>query len=103
MTHELKDLVRTPKGLLRIDAKASYKDGQAMLSVYGFSVYQTTRGPSNRIVLQRVFVPRETSKADKQAALRAMCDLVAVEYGVEVKLRSSIHVTRGPKQQENQS
>lgn len=97
MPIELKDLARTPKGALRLDAKASYRDGQAMLSVYGFGVSSTLSGVINRIVLQRVFVPRDTPKAEKQATLQALCDLVAIEYGVEVKLRSKIHVTRGPK------
>ena len=97
MAIELKDLALTPKGALRLDAKASYRDGQALLSVYGFGAHPSHAHTISRIVLQRVFVPRDTPKAEKQATLQALCDLVAIEYGIEVKLRSKIHVTRGPR------
>jgi hypothetical protein len=84
-------LVRGPKGL-RLDAKAAYREGQAMLTVYGFWVdtVTTRREMSHRVVLQRVFVPRETPKAEKRDMLRAMCDLLAVQYETEYYLRSKL-------------
>jgi hypothetical protein len=84
-------LVRGPKGL-RLEAKAAYREGQAMLTVYGFWVdtVTTRRELSHRVVLQRVFVPRETPKAEKRDMLRAMCDLLAVQYGESYYLRNKL-------------
>jgi hypothetical protein len=84
-------LVRGPKGL-RLDAKVSYREGQAMLTVYGFWVDTITarRELSHRVVLQRVFVPSNTPKAEKRDMLRAMCDLLAVQYGEAYYLRSKL-------------
>ena len=81
-------LVRGPKGL-RLEAKAAYRDGQPMLTVYGFWIDMTHRKElSHRVMLQRVFVPSNTPKAEKREMLRAMCDLVAVQYETEYYLRS---------------
>jgi hypothetical protein len=84
-------LVRGPKGL-RLDAKAAYREGQAMLTVYGFWVDTITarREMSHRVVLQRVFVPSNTPKAEKHSMLRAMCDLLAVQYETDYRLRSKL-------------
>lgn len=83
-------LIRGPKGL-RLEAKCAYRDGQAMLTVYGFwidATYRTQRGL--RCVLQRVFVSRAMPKAERRDILRAMCDLIAVERGVDYYLRSKL-------------
>jgi hypothetical protein len=86
-------LVRGPKGL-RLEAKAAYRNGQAMLTVYGFwrtNVEARYSGSSTvRCVLQRVFVPRDTPKAEKRRMLQAMCDLFAVKHGTEYALRSKL-------------
>lgn len=84
-------LVRGPKGL-RLEAKVAYRDGQAMLTVYGFSVETlgAFKSQSNRVVLQRVFVPSTTPKAEKRDTLRAMCDLIAIEHGESYYLRSKL-------------
>jgi len=83
-------LVRGPKGL-RLDAKVSYREGQAMLTVYGFWIDMTYRRElSHRVMLQRVFVPSNTPKAEKHSTLRAMCDLLAVQYGESYYLRSKL-------------
>jgi hypothetical protein len=84
------DLVRGPKGL-RLDAKASYRNGQAMLTVYGFWVdpaYRVAR--PLRTSLHRMFVPRDTPKAEKRRMLRAMCDLIAVQYETAYYLRNKL-------------
>lgn len=84
-------LVRGLKGL-RLEAKVAYRDGAAMLTVYGF--YMETMGSfksnSSRIVLHRVFVPTTHTKAQRRDMLRAMCDLLAVEYGESYYLRSKL-------------
>jgi hypothetical protein len=84
-------LVHGPKGL-RLEAKVSYREGQAMLTVYGFwvSTIGNGRGRSLRVMLQRVFVPSNTPKAEKHSTLRAMCDLLAVQYETEYYLRSKL-------------
>lgn len=84
-------LVCGPKGL-RLDAKAAYRDGQAMLTVYGFWIDTVTSRIEHphRVVLQRVFVPSTTTKAEKHDMLRAMCDLLAVQYGESYYLRSKL-------------
>jgi len=88
----LEKLSLTTKGLLRLDAKAAYRNGQAMLTVYGFwkDTITSYREMSHKVVLQRVFVPRETPKAEKHSMLRAMCDLLAVQYETEYYLRSKL-------------
>lgn len=83
----LEDLVRGSKGL-RLEAKVSYREGQAMLTVYGFRLDASRFDV--RVVLHRVFVPRDTPKAEKRDMLRAMCDLLAVQYGTEYHLRSKL-------------
>jgi hypothetical protein len=84
------DLVRGPKGL-RLDAKASYREGQAMLTVYGFWVDPAYRvALPQRYILHRMFVPRDTPKAEKHSMLRAMCDLLAVQYGESYYLRNKL-------------
>jgi hypothetical protein len=85
-------LVRGPKGL-RLDAKCAYRDGQAMLTVYGFwtsAIAVQGLGRIHKVVLQRVFVPSNMSKADKRNTLRAMCDLIAIEHGESYYLRSKL-------------
>ena len=85
-------LVRGPKGL-RLEAKVAYRDGQAMLTVYGFwgtSTAHVRPGHTLRCVLHRVFVPSSTPKAEKHATLRAMCDLIAIEHGESYYLRSKL-------------
>ena len=87
---DVSDLVRGPKGL-RLDAKASYRNGQAMLTAYGFWVdpaYRVAR--PQRVMRQRVFVPRDTPKAEKHRMLQAMCDLLAVKHDTEYALRSKL-------------
>jgi hypothetical protein len=93
---DIDSLVRGPRGL-RLDAKVSYREGHAMLSVYGFwppTVLAGRRGITNRItnriVLQRVFVPSDMPKADKHNTLRAMCDLICVQHGESYYLRSKL-------------
>lgn len=88
--YALDTLMRSPKGELMIEAKGSYRDGQAMLTVYGCAVSHTLQ--RKRVVLHRVFVPRTTPKVEKLAAMRALCDLVAIEYGCEYRLRGKLHV-----------
>jgi hypothetical protein len=82
-------LVRGPKGL-RLDAKCAYRDGQAMLTVYGFWAGGGRPGHALKAVLHRVFVPSSTPKAEKHATLRAMCDLIAIEHGESYYLRSKL-------------
>lgn len=86
-------LVRGPKGL-RLEAKCAYRDGQAMLTVYGFwntGVTVGFRDISNvRCVLHRVYVPSTTPKAERRDTLRAMCDLIAIEHGESYYLRSKL-------------
>jgi hypothetical protein len=84
-------LVCGPKGL-RLDAKAAYRAGHAMLTVYGFWIDTVTsrREHTHRVVLQRVFVPSTTTKAEKRDMLRAMCDLIAIEHGIDYRLRSKL-------------
>lgn len=88
-------LIRGPRGL-RLEAKCAYRDGQAMLTVYGF---WNTRVPINaassvssnvRCVLHRVYVPSTTPKAERRDTLRAMCDLIAIEHGESYYLRSKL-------------
>jgi hypothetical protein len=88
---DISGLVRGPKGL-RLEAKAAYKEGWAMLSVYGFwgEGVEGRLVRTSRIVLQRVFVPRDTPKAEKHRMLRTMCDLFAVQHGTEYALRSKL-------------
>lgn len=86
-------IVRGPKGL-RLDAKCAYRDGQAMLTVYGFYDPAPSGvrkyGGDVRCIMYRVFVPASTPKAEKHATLRAMCDLIAVQYGEGYYLRSKL-------------
>jgi hypothetical protein len=89
----IEELLRTSKGALRLDAKAAYKDGHAMLSVYGLwkdRLMAGKHGMVHRIILQRMFVPRDTPKAEKNHMLRTMCDLFAVRHGVDYVLRSKL-------------
>ncbi len=93
MTIDRNELVHTLSGELRLDARAAYRDGMAMLTVYGFRMFSHLRPTQvGRVVLHRVFVPSNTPKAEKAAMLIAMCDLVTVQYGVAYKLRSKAHV-----------
>jgi hypothetical protein len=82
-------LLRGPKGL-RLDAKVAYRDGQAMLTVYGFWAGSVRPGHTLRVVLLRVFVPSNMPKADKRNTLRAMCDLICVQHGESYYLRSKL-------------
>lgn len=83
-------LVRGPKGL-RLEAKCAYRDGQAMLTVYGFWALPQFSIPAGvRCVLHRVYVPSSTPKAEKRDTLRAMCDLIAIEHGESYYLRSKL-------------
>ena len=86
-------LARGPRGL-RLEAECAYRDGQAMLTVYGFWNTSVTarfsEASSVRCVLQRVFVPTSMSKAEKRNTLRAMCDLIAVQHGESYYLRSKL-------------
>ena len=92
MMPSLENLKRTPTGAVRIEAKAAYKNGQAMLTVYGF-LDDNKFGA--RCVLHRVNVPRDTPKAEKYKTLRALCDLVAIQYGCGYKLRSKLPTNEG--------
>jgi hypothetical protein len=88
---DVSKLLRTPKGALRLDAKAAYKEGEAMLTVYGFwadPAYLVAR--PLRTILHRMFVPRDTPKAEKRRMLQAMCDLLAVKHDTEYALRSKL-------------
>jgi hypothetical protein len=90
---DVSKLLRTSKGALRLDAKAAYKEGWAMLSVYGFwhpEVLAGRRGIAQRTILHRMFVPRDTPKAEKNRMLQTMCDLLAVKHGTEYALRSKL-------------
>lgn len=84
-------LVRGPKGL-RLEAKVAYRDGQAMLTVYGFLVETigAFKSQSARVVLHRVYVPPAKTKAERRDTLRAMCDLIAIEHGESYYLRSKL-------------
>lgn len=84
-------LIRGPKGL-RLEAKCAYRDGQAMLTVYGFWAFPPmgVRKTSVRCVLRREFVPSSTPKAERRDILRAMCDLIAIEHGESYYLRSKL-------------
>jgi hypothetical protein len=89
---DIDSLVRGPRGL-RLDAKAAYKEGWAMLSVYAYWYDKVLAGKHarvERIILQRMFVPRDTPKAEKNRMLRTMCDLFAVKHGTEYALRSKL-------------
>ena len=92
MSELLQHLVKNPNGDLRLDAKAAYKNGQAMLTVYGF--FPNAQFGA-RCVLHRVTVPRDTPKAEKYKTLRALCDLVAIQYGCGYKLRSKLPTNEG--------
>ena len=83
------NLVRGPKGL-RLEAKVAYRDGQAMLTVYGFWADSVHPGHTPKVVLLRVFVPSDMPKADKRNTLRAMCDLIGVQHGESYYLRSKL-------------
>lgn len=87
---DIEKLQRTPKGELLLDAKACYREGKAMLSVYGFLATAFAYNKHTRTVLHRVFVPRETPKVERAQMLRAMCDLVTVESGMPYRLRSKL-------------
>lgn len=83
-------LMRGPRGL-RLEAKCAYRDGQAMLTVYGFwntAIVGATA--SVRCVLRREFVPTTTPKAERRDILRALCDLIAIEHGESYYLRSKL-------------
>jgi len=88
---DVSKLLRTPKGALRLDAKAAYKEGQAMLTVYGFWVDPAyRRALPQRVMLHRMFVPSNTPKAEKRRMLQAMCDLLAEKHDTEYALRSKL-------------
>ena len=90
---DVSKLLRTPKGALRLDAKAAYKEGHAMLTVYGFwhpTELAGRYGVAPRLILHRMFVPRDTPKAEKRRMLQAMCDLLAVKHDTEYALRSKL-------------
>lgn len=84
-------LIRGPRGL-RLEAKCAFRDGQAMLTVYGFwaTPPMGVRETSVRCVLRREFVPTTTTKAERRDILRAMCDLIAIEHGESYYLRSKL-------------
>ena len=84
-------LLRGPKGL-RLEAKCAFRDGHALLTVYGFALdtLGAFRSHSTRVVLQRVVVPSTTPKAERRDTLRAMCDLIAIEHGESYYLRSKL-------------
>ena len=88
---DVSKLLRTQKGL-RLDAKVAYKEGWAMLTVYGFWLDTVTGriGHTHKVVLQRVFVPVDTPKAEKLRMLRVMCELFAVRHDVPYYLRSKL-------------
>ena len=84
--------VSSKTGALRVDAKCAYRDGKAILSVYGFIKLDrhTPRGAplTRKHLLLRAFVDRDTPIYEKREQLQAMCDLVAVHFGCEVIKRS---------------
>ena len=84
-------LLRGPRGL-RLDAKVAYREGHTMLTVYGFylETVETFKSHASRIILHRVFVPTALTKAEKHSMLRALCDLLAVQYGEAYYLRSKL-------------
>ena len=85
----LQHLMKNPKGDLRLDAKASYKDGKAVLTVYGF----LHNGRFNeRAILQRIAVSRDMPKAEKYETLLALCNLVSVQYECGYRLRSKLPI-----------
>ena len=105
MTIDAKQLLFDKKGALVLDAKASYRGGKAMLTVYAYdNLLSAGRWDSTvrRTVMQRVFVPRETTKEERATVLLTMCDLVALRYDVPYRLRSSLRANTGPKPKENQ-
>ena len=88
----IEELQRTPTGALRLDAKAAYKGDGMILTVYGF-LERDKFGA--RCVLHRMSVPRDTPKAERYTTLRALCDLVAVQYGCDYRLRSKLPTNQG--------
>lgn len=87
-------LARSPGKGLRLEAKVAYRDGQAMLTVYGFWAphvdVMRLKAPAVRCVLHRVYVPSSTPKAERRSILRSMCDLIAIEHGESYYLRSKL-------------
>jgi hypothetical protein len=61
----------------------------AVLSVYGFLVGNTF---NDRVILQRIAVPRDTPKAEKYETLRSLCDLVSIQYECGYRLHSKLPI-----------
>lgn len=80
---KLKDLEHR-KGAVLLDAKRSYRNGNAVLSVYGFTpltLRLATR--SARVLLERVDLPAATPKHEVWDALEALTRLVVARLGAE--------------------
>jgi hypothetical protein len=76
---------------VKMDAKRSFRNGVAVLSVYVFRLSSGHRSMmQERLIAERFTVPRDTPKAEINAVLRATCELVAIRMGCEYQLRSKL-------------
>jgi hypothetical protein len=82
---KLKDLEHR-KGAVLLDAKRSYRHGNAVLSVYGFAHMPTPlnqRARFSRVLLERVELPAATPKNEVWDTLEALTRLVVARLGAE--------------------
>lgn len=89
MNYDLKELA-TRKGALVLSPKAAHTADNIMLTVYAFlTLPDLRRGgyQQRKVKLQRVLCPKNTPLEERKRILQALCDLVAVQYGVECFIR----------------
>ena len=85
---------RASDGALRLDAKVSYREGKAVLSVYAFAelpqLSYRQYPMASRVVMMREYIPADTPKAVKREMLLTMCHAVALKEGRDFFLRSKV-------------
>lgn len=87
----LKHLRRYKSGEIMVDAKRHYRGGAMLCSVYAYKdgvAGHYSKNLSERVLLHRVELPRDTTKEVVEMTLESLCALVTIQYGVEVKRRS---------------
>lgn len=87
------DLTRYADGSLRLDARVEHLTRVgAVLNVCGFTAENEMRPGvfTRRTILHSTLVPSSMPRKEKNAILRAMCDLVTIEYGTPYRLRSKL-------------
>jgi hypothetical protein len=82
-------LVRWKDGAIKVDAKRSFRGGVMVCSVYGYksSAFITYGGKemSERVLLHRVVLDRDTPREVVELTLDSLCNLVTIQCGVEVR------------------